>query len=367
MRLINNLYNDPALLVFHGGLGDSAVEEIVARAQRAITLDLLDKAKFKTKILVTDSLQLEEQAKNQAIIEICSGTFSFGQSLRSIINKYNIKRPCYIGGSFPLLSTKELDWISDLLFSQENCIISNNFYSSDMIAFTPGLSINKVELPDKDNPLARLLAEQAGLRFIPMSRSVSNQFDIDTPTDLMLMRLLPDCGGRLQLYLKSLNLDNSRLKKAMSYFLDNRAEVIIAGRVNSYVWSRLESRTQCRIRLWAEERGMKSEERLENQKARSLAGFLLEKIDFRSFFKALAEMADAAFIDSRVLFAHFNLSESQKDRFCSDLGMVQGIENEFVREFTRAAWAAPIPVVLGGHSLVSGGMLLLLEVLGSKL
>ena len=90
-------------------------------------------------------------------------------------------------------------------------------------------------------------------------------------------------------------------------------------------------------------------------------------MDFASFFKILAQMADAAFIDSRVIFAHFNLSVSRKDRFYSDMGNFQEIENEFVREFTRASVESSIPVVLGGHSLVSGGMLLLLELMSDKL
>lgn len=353
---------EPTLLVFHGGMGGSPVEEAISKVQRAIALDLLSKAKFRNKILVTDSSELAENAKNQALIEICGSPFHFGQSLCRLINKYKIAKPFYIGGGFPLLSSNEIESIADLLQDKENCVISNNFYSSDMIAFTPGSSIDKVELPEKDNPLARLLVEQ-GLKYISLPRSVSNQFDVDTPADLLLLSLHPDWKDRVRRYL---DLDDSRLKAAVSCFQDKKAEVIVFGRLNSYVWSRLESQTRCRIRLWAEERGLKSEGRLENKKARSLAGFLLEKMDFPSFFNALAQMGDAAFIDSRVLFAHFQLSVSRKDRFNSDLGNFREIENEFVREFTRASVEASIPVVMGGHSLVSGGMLLLLELMPNK-
>ena len=37
------------------------------------------------------------------------------------------------------------------------------------------------------------------------------------------------------------------------------------------------------------------------------------------------------------------------------------IRDPFIRAFTEAAMACPVPVVLGGHSLVSGGLPVLVE------
>jgi len=37
------------------------------------------------------------------------------------------------------------------------------------------------------------------------------------------------------------------------------------------------------------------------------------------------------------------------------------VEEPFLREFTRAAVEAPIPVLLGGHSLVFGDLMALIE------
>jgi len=72
-------------------------------------------------------------------------------------------------------------------------------------------------------------------------------------------------------------------------------------------------------------------------------------------------MAQAAFIDTRPLFAHLGLSPSRKDRFLSDALAPEGIEDAWLREFTVAALGAPIPVVLGGSSLVAAGVQLLSE------
>jgi len=67
-----------------------------------------------------------------------------------------------------------------------------------------------------------------------------------------------------------------------------------------------------------------------------------------------------------VIFSHLGLEPSLSDRFHSDLGQVERIDDPFVREFTQAALEAPIPVILGGHSLVSGGLLALIEIAGQK-
>src|SRR3972149_11046861 len=117
---------EPTLLVFYGSIGESPVEEAFSRVQEAITLDLLDRAKFTGKILATNSYDLAQTAKKQATVEICGSPFHFGQSLRRLINKYKIAVPFYVGGGFPLLSSNEIENIAKLLQDRESCAISNN-------------------------------------------------------------------------------------------------------------------------------------------------------------------------------------------------------------------------------------------------
>ena len=52
---------------------------------------------------------------------------------------------------------------------------------------------------------------------------------------------------------------------------------------------------------------------------------------------------------------------SREDRFLSDLGHWREISDSFLAKFTRGAAEAPIPVLLGGHSLMSGGLMALNE------
>ena len=71
---------------------------------------------------------------------------------------------------------------------------------------------------------------------------------------------------------------------------------------------------------------------------------------------------DALVHDARVLEAHLGLSPSRDDRFRSDLFDAESISDPWLRELTLAAADAPIPVLLGGHSLVTGGLMALGDV-----
>jgi hypothetical protein len=78
----------------------------------------------------------------------------------------------------------------------------------------------------------------------------------------------------------------------------------------------------------------------------------------------LAELADAALVDSRVLLAHrLGADEvgwpTAEDRFASDLLRADPIADPWLRALTASVAAAPIPILLGGHSLVGPGVRLL--------
>ncbi|GAG73514.1 unnamed protein product, partial [marine sediment metagenome] len=139
------------------------------------------------------------------------------------------------------------------------------------------------------------------------------------------------------------------------------SNVLIAGRTNSDVWSYLENNTACRVRLFAEERGMRASGRQKRGEVRSLLGFFIQEFGIKKFFEIINQIADAAFIDSRVILSHFKMWPSANDRFYSDLLKPEKISETFLREFTYEAINASIPIVLGGHSLVSGGLYALVE------
>jgi hypothetical protein len=81
----------------------------------------------------------------------------------------------------------------------------------------------------------------------------------------------------------------------------------------------------------------------------------------------LASLADAVVLDTRVLMAARAGSSDasawppEQDRFASDFGDAARVEAPWLRELTEAAASASVPVLLGGHALVSDGLRILVE------
>jgi hypothetical protein len=359
--------NPVTLLVFVGGFHGSEAEELVGRAHDAIAMDTVEKAmatgSFQDIVLSVDSPELARRASAHPVhVALDRGTFHFGRTLRELIHKYRASCPFYIGGgSAPLLSVPELRSLAQQISSAESAVLANNIFSADFFAFTPGSAIDAIELSAIDNNVPWLLQHQAGLAELPLARSAGTQLDIDTPTDLMVLQIHPLVGPHTLQYIQSLRLDLTRIRQAMRLFTDPLAEVIVAGRVGSQVWAHLETDVACRLRVFSEERGMRASGREERGEVYSLLGFHLQEVGPVRFFQTLAKMGQAALIDSRVLFHHLHLELSAPDRFYSDMMQPDLITNPVARRFTEAAMQAPIPVVLGGHSLVAGGLWALID------
>jgi len=354
----------PALVVFLGGLGHSPVEEMVDGARVAASLDSIEAAfqsgGYAGAVLVTDGRFPLPALPEGVAVDADGGSFHFGRRLAEVVRRHRLERVVYLGGgSLPLLGARELAAVAEAL-AEEGALVTNNHYSSDMVGFG-GEALGRIEPPESDNRLARALSEEAGLSVRPLERTVASQLDIDGPTDLAILALTGEGGPRLRAYLGSLKLDTERYRRVLPLFTDREAEITVAGRVGSHVWQYLERETACRVRLFAEERGMEADGRATSGDARSLVAFFLESAGPLRFFQAMAELGDAAIIDTRVILAHFRIQASRADRFLSDLGCWREISEPFLRDFTQAAVEASIPVLLGGHSLVSGGLMALNE------
>jgi len=371
----------PVLVAFLGGMGGSPVEEMLAEALRAAALDSLEEAlgtgAFAGALLATDTPDRLGPLPPGVTVDPDRGPFHFGRRLAGLIEQHHIESVVYFGaGSVPLLRGSDFAAIASGLGAASRVVISNNLYSGDLIAFRPASALLGVEPPAADNALPRLLRDQAGLESLPLPRTAATQFNIDSPADLAALALhggasteggsVSGGGPRLSCLLSSLDLDMTLYQRCLPLLTDPSAEVLVAGRVGSQVWQYLERETACRIRLFSEERGMVAAQRVvaggRPGSARSLLAYHLQAVGVTRFFEELATLGDAAFIDTRVLLAHLGLHPSRADRFLSDLGRASEIEDPFLREFTEAAAKAAIPVMLGGHSLVSGSLMALIEV-----
>ena len=144
------------------------------------------------------------------------------------------------------------------------------------------------------------------------------------------------------------------------------SSLTIIGRVSSAAWAALEQATRCWVRVFAEERGMRASGRQMRGEVRSLVAEYLDLVGCEAFFDRLAELADGALIDDRVILAAHRVWPARRDRFNADLHRWELVEEPFLRSFARAAAGARIPVLLGGHSVVAGGLMALVEVLRAR-
>ena len=354
----------PTLVIFLGGGGGSPVEAMVSAARRSAALDSIEAAlasgAFERAILATDEA-CDEGLPPGLEVDIDDGPFHFGRRLAGVIERYGLASVVYLGGgSMALLDG---DGLSRVARSLEGAgVLANNRFSSDLIAFPISSRIfGVIQTVDRDNALARALEEDAALIIEELPRTLETQMDIDSPTDLGVLKLTGLGGPRLHACLASLELDLDRYRAILPLFIDRQAQIVVAGRVGSHSWKYLERETACRVRLFAEERGLESDGRALTGTARSLVGFFIEAAGIDRLFELLPLLGDAAFIDTRVLLAHFGIEATREDRFQSDLGGWKAISDAFLRDFTRAAVEARIPVLLGGHSLMSGGLMALNE------
>jgi CTP:molybdopterin cytidylyltransferase MocA len=291
--------------------------------------------------------------------------FHFGHRLLDLIAKYRLEKVLYMGaGSGVLLSADELAGMACNLARMEAGVITNNLYSSDFVAFAPASALTTMPPVAVDNDLAWRLATDGHLPATSLPRGAATQLDVDTPTDLMILTLHRGTGPRTRQALEKIPLEVGPLKEILSILTDPAAETLVAGRVGAATWRYLEEATACRTRLIAEERGMVASGRWARGEVRSLLGYYLEQVGPQRFFATLGEVSQAAILDTRVLMAHAGRWPPAADRFYSDLRQPAQIHDNWLSAFTAAAVQASIPVILGGHSLVSGGLYALVEAAG---
>ncbi|HUP55087.1 MAG TPA: hypothetical protein VM408_06235, partial [Methylomirabilota bacterium] len=218
------------------------------------------------------------------------------------------------------------------------------------------------DVPDlaSDNALPRWLAETAGIPVTDLRRRWRLGVDIDGPLDLVLL------GGPWAQWVSAADrtLVETRLAAVRAVAADAQKELLVTGRTSSTTLRWLERRTASRTRALVEERGLRTTA-AGQRPAASILGMLVDRDGPETIGTSLARLADAAIVDTRVLLAHRLGADERgwptpKDRFASDLLLPGHIADPWLRALTAAAADAPIPVLLGGHTLVGPGLRLAL-------
>lgn len=355
-----------AALIFEGGPqpGD-ALQLEVHRLRRAATLDAVERylgAGLSPVLLATNDPELAGAAGGMgAQVWPTETPFHFGETLRAIVRTIQADGVVYSSGAaLPLLSNAEIRFVLEALRAPQTVVV-NNVQSADLIAWAPLHYLERVtEELRQDNFLGWLLRE-AGMERVLLPHSAAVHFDLDTPTDWLVLKESGLGGARVREALTTNPWSAARLEQAAAVLEQDLPEVALIGRVGTGIVDHVNKWLRVRLRLFSEERGMKALGREEAGLVWTVVGDLIEAIGPERFFATLAEGCDACFFDTRPLFAHRGRRVSEWDRFSSDLGRVEEIKDPWVRRFTAAALGAPIPVVLGGHAVVTGGLWVLAD------
>ena len=286
----------------------------------------------------------------------------FGERLRAFVAARRPHGLVVLGsGAIPLATLADRRAFVQAAAATGRRALANNRFSADIVAVAEAATLN--DLPDlaTDNGLPRWLAEVAGYEVADLRRRARLGFDIDGPLDLVLVGRRAWLGHAPE---GILDLATARLGAVRAIARDPRAELLVTGRLSAAGLSWLERATASRTRALIEERGFRT--RAAGQRpVRSSLGLLLDRDGPAALGSILAELGDAALVDTRVLLAHrLGADEggwpSAEDRFASDLLLADRIADSWLRALTAAARDAPIPIVLGGHSLVGPGLRLAL-------
>lgn len=308
----------------------------------------------------------------------------FGARLRALVRAERPTGLVILGsGAMPMATARDYRDLVATAGHERQVALANNRYSADVVAIACAEGL--AEIPDLpgDNALPRWLAEVAGYDVADLRRRWRLAFDVDGPLDLVLLgdsraprpeRAEPEDSQAERIDLTTVR---ARIATVRAVGADRRAELTVAGRVSVASLAWLERTVPARIRAIVEERGLRAASRLAHaapagpgagpgaRPPASILGALLERDGPAALGHELARLGDAAIVDSRVLLAHrLGADEASwpppEDRFASDLLLPEQIGDPWLRGLTQAALDAPIPILLGGHSLVGPGVRLLL-------
>ena len=308
------------------------------------------------------------------------GSFHWGRwyaaAARRALATGNVDAVGYAGaGALALLDDQGLD---NLLSPVPGEVVANNRFSADAFVAAGDLdrALATLELCESDNGAPRAL-NAAGWEWRDLGATAWARFDVDTSLDLALLRLATRLDGTRGLdgsvrgFLEMARLPGDRplevpnLDRIGAVIRDRSAELVVAGRVPTTTWQMLETETACRVRALVEERGMRSSGA--GQVPRSILAALMDRSSPTELVAELARLGDAVVLDTRVLIATVAGSAEattwppEEERFASDFGDGSRVATPWLRELVEAAATASVPMLFGGHALVSDGLRLIVS------
>ena len=360
----------PAIL-FLPTAGSTRGERWLAAARVAAAADLLlrlSRTGYEPVALVADEPSDREKLAKLGARLLPEGTppFHFGRALNRIVAEQAFTELAYFGGaSAPLADEASLAaWRGQARELPPDGVLANNLHSTDWAILRDARRLSPLadRLPT-DNPLGWVLRDE-GCVVAEAPSTTASRTDFDTPGDLALIRNHPALGAHLRRALEpfpeGLGRKAERLKDIV---LTPASSVALIGRVSDVAWREMVSRAQIWARVYAEERGMRASGRQQRGEVRSLIADLVDESGPAAFVERLRSMVQAAVWDTLVWMARRSDWPGAGDRIAADLGWWQDVEDVGLRRLTQAVEGGDIPILTGGHGVVSGSLVAFLETL----
>jgi hypothetical protein len=360
-----------SLLVFEGGLPESPVEgwlsEIRSRMAENLIGMALETGEFDDAFLLTDK-ELSVASSVEVIRSSAEGKFHFGAALQGILRERVKGGFCYFsGGSAQLLGQAGIAGFARAVRQACGGIVANNAFSADFFGSTDKVPFLLGELPPQDNSVPIYISERHQVQLTPLPFSTEASFDVDTPTDALVLLMQPECpasvsnavgkrisgvpSGRMDAVLGRLHRMRGLMSKDFS-------DITLAGRVGPAAVQELNRTTRCRYRVFSEERGMRSFGRDEEGTARTIMAELAKDRGEGGLLELIMGQTEGLLFDDRVLFAASGAKPDAEQRYLSDIFAWEALQDGLPRRLAKAALHIE-GVSLGGHSLVNSGAVLI--------
>ena len=256
-------------VIYEGGDPRTDIELSMLPIRLAACLDAIEKLKslphcFNRVILATNypNLATEASVLGAEVVFTPTEGFHLGEHLRDLVMQFALGRVFYMtGAGSPLLQLEELQEISTALKNSEELVYVNNVQSVDFVGWVPGSRIALLqELPRFDNSLGHLLKHEGKLPRKLIPHSAGAHYDIDTPTDMQILRFARNCSPRLQKALDLLRWNTDVFLEFWNRVVlhNNNPSLWISGRINGPAIAHCEASCMGRLNIVSEERGMRT-------------------------------------------------------------------------------------------------------------
>jgi hypothetical protein len=323
------------------------------------------------------------RARADRMLVLTDRAGSLGERLAALARELPRRQGVVVlgSGAVPLMGRSDAQRLVAAASNGGHRVLTNNRYSSDICALGDGAVLRRLPPLPTDNALPRWLAEQHGYRVLELPGRRRLGIDLDGPLDLALLRYHRRTPGILRALAEVAGVSVPRGEELARVLDDRRAELLVAGRTSAATLRWLERHARCRVRALIEERGLRAATELASGGTRtgtpigaspprppsSILARALAQAGPAGLGPLVGSLADGAVIDTRVLLAHRLGSDERRwpvdeDRHASDLLRADDVRDPWLAALTAAAASAPLPILLGAHTLVGPGLPLLARV-----